>query len=100
MVLFPLSVVLRGFPRLSREMWRSFHGGDMFLRVLYPDSKGLRGTLFRITTICPEVVERPFDRPFDRLKVPSMVEGLTVLSKVEGHQVYAGSEADLQTMSS
>jgi hypothetical protein len=40
---------------------------------------GVWGSLFSFTTIYPEVVERPFDRPFDRLKVPSMVEGLTVL---------------------
>ncbi|MEI8191038.1 MAG: hypothetical protein WCI75_15100, partial [candidate division NC10 bacterium] len=27
----------------------------------------------------------PFDRPFDRLRVPSTLEGLTVPSEVEGH---------------
>jgi hypothetical protein len=41
---------------------------------------GAWGSLFSFTTICPEVVERPFDR-------------LTVLSNVEGHQVYACFEA-------
>jgi hypothetical protein len=41
---------------------------------------GARGSLFSFTTICSEVVERPFDR-------------LTVLSNVEGHQVYACFEA-------
>ena len=43
-------------------------------------SKETRGSLFNFVTICPEVVERPFDR-------------LTALSKVEGHQIYAGNGA-------
>jgi hypothetical protein len=38
---------------------------------------GVWGSLFKPATICPVVLGRPFDRPFDRL---------TVLSKVEGHQ--------------
>jgi hypothetical protein len=38
--------------------------------------EGARGSLFSCVTICPETMERPFDR-------------LTVLSNVEGHQVFA-----------
>jgi hypothetical protein len=49
---------------------------------------GTQGSLFRFTTIYPEVVERPFD-PFDKLRTGR----LTVLSNVEGHQVYAGYRA-------
>jgi hypothetical protein len=37
---------------------------------------GARGSLFSFTTICSEVVERPFDR-------------LTILSPIEGHHNFA-----------
>ncbi len=59
---------------------------------------GASGSLFSFTTIYSEVVARPFDRPFDRLKVPSMVKGLTVLSNVEGHHNFAYYEAAPRTM--
>jgi hypothetical protein len=44
------------------------------------------GSLFKPATICPVLVGRPFDRPFDRLTVLSKVEGLMALSNIEGHQ--------------
>ena len=47
---------------------------------------GVWGSLFSFVTICPEVVERPFDR-------------LTVLSNVEGLDNSAYYEAAPQTMS-
>jgi hypothetical protein len=47
--------------------------------------KGAWGSLFKSTTICPEVVERPFDR-------------LTALSKVEGHQNTAPMTGTPQSM--
>ena len=40
-------------------------------------------SLFGFITICTGVVEWPFARPFDKLKVPSVVEGLTAEGRVE-----------------
>ncbi len=48
----------------------------IIINKFYDYYRGVRGTLFSFVTICPEVVERPFER-------------LKVLSNVEGHQIYA-----------
>jgi hypothetical protein len=66
--------------RLMSCLRNSFDNSSRFY-----DTLGIWGSLFRFTTVYPEVVERPFDR-------------LTVLSKVEGHHNFAYYEAAPRTM--